>query len=44
MAALTGSPAERAVAALQAGCDLALYCPGDMAGNVAVLQAVQDAA
>jgi beta-N-acetylhexosaminidase len=44
MAALTGSPAERAVAALQAGCDLALYCPGDMAGNMAVLQAVSDAA
>jgi beta-N-acetylhexosaminidase len=44
MAALTGSPAERAVAALKAGCDVALYCPGDMAGNVAVLQAVPDAA
>lgn len=44
MEALTGSPAARAVAALQAGCDLALYCPGDMAGNLAVLQAVQDAA
>jgi beta-N-acetylhexosaminidase len=44
MAALTGSPAERAVAALQAGCDVALYCPGDMAGNLAVLQAVPDAA
>jgi len=44
MEALTGSPAERAVAALRAGCDLALYCPGDMAGNVAVLQAVSDAA
>jgi beta-N-acetylhexosaminidase len=44
MEALTGSPAERAVAALQAGCDIALYCPGDMAGNMAVLQAVPDAA
>jgi len=40
MAALTGTPAERVVAALAAGCDLALYCPGDMAGNLAVLEAV----
>jgi beta-N-acetylhexosaminidase len=44
MAALTGSPAARALAALQAGCDLALYCPGDMAGNAAILEAVADAA
>ncbi len=44
MQALTGSPAERAVAALNAGCDIALYCPGDMAGNLAILQAVPDAA
>jgi beta-N-acetylhexosaminidase len=44
MEALTGSPAARAVAALQAGCDIALYCPGDMAGNLAVLEAVPDAA
>jgi len=44
MQALTGTPAERAVAALAAGCDLALYCPGDMAGNATVLQAVSDAA
>ncbi len=44
MEALTGSPAERAAAALRAGCDVALYCPGDMAGNLAVLQAVPDAA
>jgi beta-N-acetylhexosaminidase len=40
MAALTGTPAARAVAALAAGCDIALYCPGDMAGNLAVLDAV----
>jgi beta-N-acetylhexosaminidase len=40
MEALTGTPAERAVAALAAGCDIALYCPGDMAGNFAVLEAV----
>ncbi len=40
MGALSGSPAERALGALQAGCDVALYCPGDMAGNRAVLEAV----
>ncbi len=44
MQALQGRPAERAKAALAAGCDIALYCPGDMAGNVAVLKAVSDAA
>jgi beta-N-acetylhexosaminidase len=44
MEALTGTPAERAVAALAAGCDFALYCPGDMAGNRAILEAVDDAA
>ncbi len=44
MQALQGSPAERATAALAAGCDIALYCPGDMAGNVAVLEAIADAA
>jgi beta-N-acetylhexosaminidase len=43
MAALTGTPAERATAALAAGCDIALYCPGDMAGNVSILEAVQNA-
>ncbi len=40
MAALTGTPAERATAALAAGCDIALYCPGDMAGSLAILEAV----
>lgn len=40
MQALSGAPDERALAALAAGCDIALYCPGDMAGNVAVLEAV----
>ena len=40
MQALEGPPAERARAAVAAGCDLALYCPGDAAGNAAVLQAV----
>jgi beta-N-acetylhexosaminidase len=43
MQALSGTPAARATAALAAGCDIALYCPGDMAGNVAVLEAVGDA-
>ncbi len=41
MAALTGTPGERAAAALAAGCDIALYCPGDMAGNFSVLDAVR---
>jgi beta-N-acetylhexosaminidase len=40
MQALSGSPAERAVGALAAGCDLALYCPGDAGGTTAVLRAV----
>jgi len=40
MAALSGTPAERALAALAAGCDLALYCPGDMAGNLGILEAL----
>ncbi|MDD2704923.1 MAG: glycoside hydrolase family 3 N-terminal domain-containing protein, partial [Acidocella sp.] len=38
MGALTGAPAVRALAALKAGCDVALYCPGDFAGNRAVLE------
>lgn len=37
MQALTGSPAERAVAALAAGCDVALYCSGDFAPTEAML-------
>jgi beta-N-acetylhexosaminidase len=40
MQALTGTPADRAMAALAAGCDIALYCPGDMAGNLSILNAV----
>jgi beta-N-acetylhexosaminidase len=39
MEALAGAPAERACAALAAGCDIALYCPGDAVGNAAVLTA-----
>ena len=39
MQALAGTPAARALGALAAGCDIALYCPGDAAGNVAVLAA-----
>ncbi len=31
MAALTGPPRERALRALEAGCDIALYCPGRLA-------------
>jgi beta-N-acetylhexosaminidase len=40
MQALSGAPAERALAALEAGCDLALFCPGRLAETRAVLQAV----
>jgi beta-N-acetylhexosaminidase len=42
MEALTGTPSARALAALDAGCDIALYCPGDFAGNQAILEAVQN--
>lgn len=40
MGALSGTPATRAQAALAAGCDVALYCPGDMAGNSEILMAL----
>jgi beta-N-acetylhexosaminidase len=40
MAALSGDPADRAIAALEAGCDLALYCTGRIEETRAVLQAV----
>ncbi len=40
MQALRGAPGERAARAVAAGCDIALYCPGDAAGNAAVLGAV----
>lgn len=42
MGALDGTPASRALRALAAGCDLALYCPGEPAANRAVLEAVPD--
>jgi beta-N-acetylhexosaminidase len=40
MRALTGPPEARARAALAAGCDIALYCPGEAEANQAVLAAV----
>ena len=40
MHALSGSQAGRALTALAAGCDIALYCPGDMAGNTQILEAL----
>jgi len=40
MQALAGTPPERAMAALLAGCDLALWCPGGIADTRAVLEAV----
>ncbi len=39
MGALSGPPAARALAALAAGCDLALNCSGDLAETAAVLEA-----
>ncbi len=43
MNALTGDPVSRAVGALAAGCDLALYCPGDHASNARLLAALPPA-
>ena len=40
MHALTGSPGERAAAALQAGCDVALHCSGVLADTRSVLDAM----
>lgn len=39
MHALEGPPEARALACLAAGCDVALYCPGDAEGTAAVLRA-----
>jgi len=43
MAALAGPPAGRALAALAAGCDIALYCAGVLEETAAVLEALDDA-
>lgn len=43
MGALDGSPAARALAALNAGCDLALHCSGVLAETADVLAACPDA-
>ncbi len=43
MGALSGPPAERARAALEAGCDLALNCSGMLDETAAVLEACPDA-
>ena len=43
MGALTGTPATRATAALDAGCDLALHCSGELAHTQSVLAAVPPA-
>jgi len=40
MHALTGTPAARAQAALAAGCDIALYCTGELAENASILEAL----
>ena len=40
MGALTGTPSERAVRALQAGCDLVLHCNGNLAEMRAIAEAV----
>jgi len=40
MQALTGTPAQRAMAALAAGCDIALYCAGDLAPTADLLATV----
>ena len=42
MNALEGTPLARAEATLAGGCDIALYCPGDAAGNAAILEALRD--
>jgi beta-N-acetylhexosaminidase len=44
MQALTGSPGERAAAALAAGCDVALHCSGVLAETADVLGALPDMA
>jgi beta-N-acetylhexosaminidase len=43
MHALEGTPLDRARRALDAGCDIAVFCPGDAAGNRAILEALPEA-
>jgi beta-N-acetylhexosaminidase len=43
MQALDGTPLERSQRALDAGCDIALFCPGDAVGNRAILEALPEA-
>jgi beta-N-acetylhexosaminidase len=38
MKALSGAPADLAIQALVAGCDIALYCSGDFASTEALLR------
>lgn len=42
MKALSGTPAENAIDALEAGCDLALHCNGTLEDRRAVLEATKD--
>jgi beta-N-acetylhexosaminidase len=44
MQALTGSPADNAVTALAAGCDMALYCSGQLEPTAALLAACPEIA
>lgn len=44
MKALNGSPAALAFEACAAGCDIALYCAGDAAGNREILKILADSA
>lgn len=44
MAALEGTPAERAARALQVGCDLALHCTGDIEDMKAVAEGLSEIA
>lgn len=44
MQALSGAPRDRALAALAAGCDIALYCAGDLRKTAALLEAVPSVA
>ncbi|GAB0116878.1 beta-N-acetylhexosaminidase [Acidisoma sp. 7E03] len=43
MHALSGTPLERAQRALDAGCDIALFCPGEAEGNQTILKNLPEA-